>query len=251
MKKLLLSLTLACVSSVVYADGKVNWSYEGNTGPEKWGTLVKEFEVCKIGTQQAPLNIDTKSLVKNTAISVQTAYQPATGAVVLNNGHTIQINASTAGSVKLVGKNYQFVQVHFHTPSEETVDAKHYPFNAHLVHINTDDGEELKIGVIGVFFKEGKENAALKEAFVSMPAKEGKATLSSTFDLNGLIPSDKNVYTYTGSLTTPPCSEAVDFYIMKEPVEMSAEQLAAFKKLFPMNARPIQQLNNRKISTSN
>ena len=101
---------------------------------------------------------------------------------------------------------------------------------------------------IGVLFNEGSENKSLKEVFANMPAKEGKVALKSNFDATSILPSSLAYYSYSGSLTTPPCSEGVSFYILKAPIELSKDQLNAFKKVFKMNARPLQPLNGRKIT---
>ena len=106
-------------------------------------------------------------------------------------------------------------------------------------------------GVIGIFFKEGGENAALKPIFAAMPSAEGKVSLAANFNLNALFPPSLAYYNYSGSLTTPGCNEGVSFFILKTPVEMSSAQLTQFKNIFPMNARPIMPLNGRTITESN
>lgn len=169
----------------------------------------------------------------------------ASPAELVNNGHTIQINLGDGGVAQLAGKEYKILQFHFHTPSEEKVDGKGYPLNAHLVH-KSNDG---KLGVIGVFFKEGQESVALKDIFSNLPKSEAKSILKKNFNSADLLPSSAAYYSYVGSLTTPPCSEDVSFFILKAPIEMSAGQLASFKKVFPMNARPVQALNGRTIQS--
>ena len=139
--------------------------------------------------------------------------------------------------------NYKLLQFHFHTPSEEKIDGKSFPMVAHLVHKN----EAGNLAVIGVLFKAGKENAALKEIFAKLPAAEGKEPLADKFDATALLPSSLAYFSFNGSLTTPPCSEGVSWHVLKTPVEMSPKQISAFKKIFKMNARPVQPLNDRKV----
>ena len=138
------------------------------------------------------------------------------------------------------------MQFHFHTPAEEKLAGKGYPLNAHLVHKSADG----KIAVIGVFFKIGAENPALKTIFLTMPFEEVSIPLQQHFDLGNLLPSTLSYYRYDGSLTMPPCSEGVTFYILKTPLELSQRQLQAFQKLFPMNARPVMPVNGRMIFVS-
>lgn len=244
--KLLLALFISAGCSIGYAaGGHGHWSYDGKEGPSHWGDLSEEFKTCKLGKSQSPLNIDTKMVKKSSAGQVKPGYK-ASDAELVNNGHTIQVNLVDGGLANLGGKDYKILQFHFHTPSEETVDGKAYPINAHLVHKSADG----KLGVIGVFFKEGKENPALKGIFSALPKSESKSALKSKFNAADLLPSSMANYSYAGSLTTPPCSEEVSFFILKTPIDMSASQLDAFKKVFSMNARPVQPLNGRTIQAT-
>jgi carbonic anhydrase len=227
------------------AGGHAHWSYEGKEGPSHWGDMSEEFKLCKLGKSQSPLDIDTKLVKKSAAAQVKPNYK-ASDAELVNNGHTIQVNLADGGIANLAGKEYKILQFHFHTPSEEKIDGKAYPINAHLVHKSADG----KLGVIGVFFKEGKENAALKGIFAALPNAESKTPLKAKFNAGDLLPNSVANYSYTGSLTTPPCSEEVSFFILKTPIEMSTGQLAAFKKVFSMNARPVQPLNGRTIQVT-
>jgi len=244
--KLLLALlvSIGCGVSVA-AGGHAHWSYDGKEGPSHWGDMSEEFKMCKLGKAQSPLDIDTK-LVKKSSVGQVKANYKASDAELVNNGHTIQINLADGGVANLAGKEYKILQFHFHTPSEEKIDGKPYPINAHLVHKSADG----KLGVVGIFFKEGKENAALKDIFSALPSSESKVALKNKFNVADLLPSSIANYSYTGSLTTPPCSEEVSFFILKTPIEMSAGQLAAFKKVFSMNARPVQPLNGRTIQAT-
>ncbi len=249
-KKLSIACSLMVLVGSALADSKVKWGYEGNIGPANWGDLSPEFAMCKTGKVQAPIDISTKGLAKVTT-PIKTDYSPSK-AIVVNNGHTIQVDLPAGGYATLSDDDFNILQFHMHAPGEETVDGKRYPFNAHLVHINPGDSENDtergKLAVIGIFFQEGKENAALKPIFDVMPAKTGKVVMKEKFDASKLLPKSLAYYSYSGSLTTPGCNEGVTFYILKTPVEMSAAQLAQFKKIFPMNARPVMPLNGRKVA---
>jgi carbonic anhydrase len=242
MKKRLVAVCLTAFASLSYAEGAVKWGYDGNIGPANWGDLSKEFAVCKTGQVQAPIDIQTKQASKNNA-PIKINYKASSGEI-LNNGHTIQVSLADGGSANLGGTDYKILQFHMHTPAEEKIDGKSFPFNAHMVHKSADG----KLAVIGVLFNEGKENIALKEVFANLPATEGKTPLKASFNASSMLPSSLAYYNYAGSLTTPGCSEGVQFFILKTPVELSGAQLSAFKKIFPMNARPVMPLNGRKIT---
>ena len=220
-----------------------HWDYSHAV---KWGELSAEFKACNLGKEQSPIDIATKAAEKAKLPALGFNYK-ASAAEVVNNGHTVQVNVADGGTVKLAGGDYRLLQFHFHTPSEEKIDGRAYSLVAHLVHQNAAGG----LGVVGVLFKEGRENAALQPVFAAMPAKEGgKATLKSALNAAQLLPADQRYYAFKGSLTTPPCSEGVAWQIMQEPVEVSKAQLDAFRKLYPMNARPVQPLNGRKVQVS-
>lgn len=235
------ALTTLAIGSAFGDEAKPHWQYGGAHGPSRWGDLEKGFATCKTGKDQSP--IDIKGAVKAAlpAIGFHYATSPAE---IVNNGHTIQVNLASGGTVDLASGTYKIVQFHFHAPSEEKVDGHSYSMVAHLVHSN-DKGQ---LAVVAVLFKEGKANPALAKVFGAMPGAEGgKAELAGGIDAAALLPARQEYYAFTGSLTTPPCTEGVRWQVLKQPVELSREQLAAFRKLYPMNARPTQKLNGRKI----
>lgn len=243
MLKKFLVAGLLFTSALAYAEGHhVHWSYAGEADPSHWSEISEEFSTCKIGKEQSPIDISSKSAEKAALAPIQTAYKASAGELI-NNGHTIQIGLADAGSATVPSGEYKLLQFHFHTPSEEKIDGKNFPLVAHLVHKNAAGN----LAVIAVLFKEGKENSALKDIFSKLPADEDKSSLAVPFDVTSLLPTSLGYYTFKGSLTTPPCSEGVAWHVLKEPVEISSAQIDAFKKVFKMNARPVQPLNGRKV----
>lgn len=247
-KRLSLSLALVVSGAAITPIGAVakpQYGYSGNVAPEKWGQLSSEYRTCTDGSEQAPVNIVSKSTVKKTtATALQPDYVATTGTVV-NTGTTIQVN--TSGNLKIGTTPYKLLQYHFHTPSEEAINGVHYDANVHLVHQDAKG----RLAVIGVNFKKGAANPYLASFWNKLPAKKGASISVNLPSLNELLPASLEYFSYAGSLTTPPCTEGVRFYILKQPVSISAEQLATFKKLYPMNARPLQPLKERVINSSN
>jgi carbonic anhydrase len=224
---------------------KPKYGYSGDVAPEKWGKLSPEYAACSTGTSQAPLDIVTAKTVKEASSQpLKPNYVPGP-AEVTNTGTGIQVNLK--GDLKIGSSDYKLLQFHFHAPGEEAINGVHYPLNAHLVHANS--AGSLK--VIGVNFKVGAPNAFLESFWSKLPAKKDGSVKVSLPSLAGLLPKSLGYYTYSGSLTTPPCTEGVQFFILKEPVTISAKQLATFVKLYPINARPVQPLNGRVIKSSN
>lgn len=221
-----------------------HWTYKGHTGAAKWGDLQADFATCKIGREQSP--IDIRGAGKADLPPIDFGYVQS-GAEVVNNGHTIQVNLSEGGTVKLATGTYKLLQFHFHTPSEEKIKGVAYPMVAHLVHKNDDGG----LAVVAVLFQLGKKNPALTRIFKAMPhSADGKADLAEGFNASDLLPAKQSYYAFVGSLTTPPCSEGVRWQVLKNRVQISKGQLHAFQRLYPMNARPVQPLNGRSLQQS-
>lgn len=220
-----------------------HWSYSGEGAPAKWGNLEPGFSLCKLGKQQSPVDIQIDGTGKPAPIEF--SYAPS-DAEVVNNGHTVQINLKNAGGFKLDGTEFKLAQFHFHTPSEEKIRGVAYPMVAHLVHKSATGN----LAVVAVLFEVGEENQALKEMFAKLPADGHSTHLANAFNASAILPAYKGYYKFMGSLTTPPCSENVQWQILKQRVEISQTQLNAFKKLYKMNARPVQPLNGRKVEES-
>ncbi|TAN62687.1 carbonic anhydrase family protein [bacterium] len=224
--------------------GTAHWAYEGEGGPEHWGGMSKDYAACSQGKSQSPVDITGAADEKLDDIAFN--YKPSK-AVIENNGHTIQVNyeKGSGNTIKAGGVEYELVQFHFHDPSEHTVRGKSYGMELHLVHKNVDG----KLAVVGVLIDTGAEGGAYKEIWNSFPKKAGdKKELKAPINANDLLPKERLYYKYSGSLTTPPCSEIVTWLVIKTPVQMSKAQVDAFKGIVKMNARPTQPLNGRRIS---
>ncbi len=222
-----------------------HWEYDGDGGPAKWGDLAQEFATCKTGKTQSPVDIGGGAATDLKPIEFN--YSP--GALeVLNNGHTVQVPRLAAGAITLDGKTYDLQQFHFHAHSEHTLNGKPTEMELHLVHKNMA-GE---LAVVGVLMKEGKPNPALAAVAQHIPKVAGEVQKAADVKLNAadLLPASRGYYHYMGSLTTPPCSEGVHWLVLKAPIEVSKEQIAAFTAVMHQNARPVQPLNSRTIQAS-
>ena len=220
-----------------------HWSYEGETGPAHWGDLKPEYAIAKSGKRQSPIDLDVADMTEVPELAV--AYKP-TKLNIVNNGHAIQVNYDQGSSASFGGDRFDLLQFHFHSPSEHTVDGQHRAMEMHLVHRNAQG----KLGVIGVFVEEGEENAALARIWAHLPKRAGAPKTVAGVEVNvaDLLPADRTRYVYSGSLTTPPCSEDVSWIVMKTPIEASAAQIRAFQALYEGNNRPTQSLYERAVA---
>ncbi|MGB3299498.1 MAG: carbonic anhydrase [Phormidesmis sp.] len=238
-------LSAVSLKKAVAADG-ISWGYVGEGSPEEWGDLSSTYAACRTGSQQSPINL--QGAIGADLETIEISYKPVPLSI-LNTGHTIQVNAPTGNSIQLDGESFDLLQFHFHDPSEHTVESRAYPMELHFVHANAK-GE---LAVLSVFLEEGEENMSLAPVWKAMPNQKTEAqTISGAqVDITKLLPSNRSLFRYFGSLTTPPCSEIVKWVVFKEPISVSAAQIAKFKEIFPLNARPVQPLERRFILQSN
>ncbi|WP_227939891.1 carbonic anhydrase [Alkalihalobacillus deserti] len=227
----------------------VKWTYEGETGTENWHTLHPEFAPCADGKEQSPVDIDlAKVKLDQTLEELQINYSP-TQFTLQNNGHTFQLNDPTGSNTIVVeGEEYKLLQMHFHIPSENTINGEHFAMEGHLVHIN----EAGSLAVVGFMIEAGVENEILKEAWANMPTEKTPedVELTNPIDLQNLLPANMKSFRFSGSLTTPPCSEGVSWIVLENPIQYSQEQIDAFAEIFPPhNSRETQPLHEREIHT--
>ncbi|PHS39887.1 MAG: carbonic anhydrase [Sulfurovum sp.] len=241
MKRVLISLSLVASLAMAGATA-VEWGFDDKKGPANWGDLAPEFHICKTGANQSPVNLT--DFIEADLAPLKINYTTKSESVV-NKGTTVQVNFAKGSSFSTDGETFNLIQYHFHTPSENHINGKSYPMEVHFVHAS-DKGE---LAVIAVMFEEGKANSQLQVIVDNMPMKKGDENSLEKVAFNplDLLPADKDYYKFNGSLTTPPCSEGVRWQVMKAPVEMSKEQLAAFSKVMGQNNRPVLPLNARKV----
>lgn len=215
--------------------GQHGWDYGREHGPEHWGDLDPGFAACKSGHHQSP--IDIEGTVKADLPAIQFDYRPSALRIV-DNGHTVMASYAAGSSIQVGGHRYELKQIHFHRPSENTVHGKKYEMEAHLVHAD----EAGRLAVVAVLLEAGGENALVSELWTHLPGEKEKEEVPDGVRINAadLLPARHGYYAFEGSLTTPPCSENVDWMVLKDPVQVSAEEIARFARLYPNDARTTQ-----------
>lgn len=218
-----------------------HWGYEGAEGPEHWGELP-DAEACGIGKAQSPIDLTGEKLVDLADIGIE--YRPSSFAVT-NTGHSMQAVYDSGSFATIDGRQYELKQIHHHTPSEHTVDGKHVPAELHFVHQDADG----KLAVLGVLIEEGTANETVQRFIDSAPAEVGATAVAASdkLDANSLLPAKRDTFRYSGSLTTPPCTEGVTWVVFTTPITASAQQLSKLAGLSGQNNRPVQDLEGRKL----
>jgi carbonic anhydrase len=218
----------------------LHWGYQGKVGPPMWGTLDPAWGTCNTGKSQSPIDIEPKA---TTATPIVFHYK-ATPATIVDNGHTLQVNLAPGSSIDIDDVSYDLVQFHFHTPSEHTIAGEHYPLEVHLVH--RDGGG--KLAVIGGLYDVGAESKVLAGLWSAWPRKAGvEDKLKKPFDPSALLPETRTVFRYTGSLTTPPCTEGVLWNVMRRTLSDARSHFEVFGLHYKLNDREVQPLGDRKI----
>ena len=222
--------------------GASRWGYKGKIGPSRWAKLSKDYHVCGTGATQSPIDITGFSGASVEPIEFDYNLTPLE---VLHNGHTVQVNYGPGSGITVEGKRYELLQFHFHAPSEHAVPGRQFAMEVHFVHQSADG----KLAVVGALMQVGEDNMALREPWAIMPKKAGKPRREDRVLINArdLLPRETGYFRYMGSLTTPPCSEGVNWYVLTQPISVGMEQVRKLIAAVGANNRPTQAVNNRLV----
>ncbi len=230
----------------------VHWGYSGEDGPANWESLSPVYALCGEGKGQSPINIEKGSVqgnanwtfdYKNTSLHI--AHNEHMDDI-LDNGHTIQVTVDEGSTFIFAGKSYSLKQFHFHTPSEHQIDGKNLPMEMHMVH----QSEDKSLAVVSILFEEGKvANENIAQIVANLPSTKGETNHveGMSLDLQAHLPKDNQAYHYVGSLTTPPCSESVQWLVLRNTAKVTKDQVDAIAAKIGPNNRPVQGLNGRSI----
>jgi carbonic anhydrase len=239
----------SALAEVNETSSKVHWSYVGSTGPQHWGMLSPAFELCDTGKAQSPINIERKKTRAPYTLNMNYSHQAQS---IINTSHTLQLNFQ-GNKVKekevltYAGNDYELMQFHFHSPSQTLWHKQAFPLEIDFVH----QGKDGKLLELAVLVKGGSENPALAEIIKHLPKEEGSefSVQDANIEPIQLLPADKRYYAYDGSLTTPPCTEGVQWIVLSQPITASPAQILTIRQaVHGSNARPVQPLNGRVLS---
>ena len=243
------ALLFFCVATTFAAAQNAHWDYYGKTGPLGWGRLDPAYRLCAEGREQSPIDIRGAKLNK-TLQPIEFHYITAS-AELENTGNTVVVRVKPGSYIVANGVRYDLQELDFHHPGEEAVNGKLTDMDVHLTHKSADG----KLAVLAVRLSEdrGDPNATLATLWQHLPTEAGKIEkVTDLVNPGGLLPGgDRGYWTYTGSLTTPPCTEGVRWFVFEQPVSISRSQLRAFEALgYKINSRPLQDRYGRRIEAN-
>lgn len=247
MRNPVILAALVCLAGMASAQSTTPWNYYGKTGPLGWGRLDPAYRACSEGHEQSPIDIRGAHL--NKALQPIEFHYIAGPVTLENTGNTVIVHVDPGSYIVAGGVRYDLQQFHFHHPGEEAVKGKLTDMDAHLVHKSADG----KVAVIAVRLSEdrGDPNATLATLWEHLPTAKGATDkVTELVNAGGLLPADRGYWTYMGSLTAPPCTEGVRWFVLEQEISISRDQLRAFAAMFKINSRPLQDPHGRRIEAN-
>lgn len=231
-----------CAGAAAESDGSPHWSYDGPEGVEHWGMVSPAYMACESGSHQSPINI---TMAEHTGTQEQLVFRYQSAALhAVDNGHTIQVAVPLGSELQMNGQTYNLRQFHFHGPSEHHVAGRTFPMELHLVH---QDGKGY-ILVVAVLIEVGVSNRALVDLWQKLPSHAGEQGPTHPLKPHDLLLASLHHFSYQGSLTTPPCTEGVQWIVLRDPSTLSSQQVAQFVLIVGRNVRPVQPFHERQVS---
>jgi len=241
------ALVLGMGAVVAAAQTGSSWEYAGKTGPLNWGRLDPTYKACGSGHEQSP--IDLRGARLNKALAPLEFHYKAGSVTLENNGHTIIAHVNPGSYLVAGGVRYELQSFEFHHPSEHAVKGKLTDMDVELLHKSADG----KLAVVAVRFtmERGDPNAVMAALWPHLPKTTGTTEKVAEFvNAGGFLPADRGYWTYTGSLTAPPCTESVQWFVLEEPLSVSLGQVHQFQSIFKMNSRPLQDPHGRRLEAN-
>ena len=231
-------------AAMAAAQNPANWSYEGKNGQLAWSKLDPAWAACSKGHEQSPIDIRGAKLDK-TLKPIEFHYM--SGPVTLENtGLTIVAHVDRGSYIMVDGVRYDLVSFDFRHPAEEPVKGRYSDMSIHLLHKSADG--KMVIVAVRVVEDRSLGNAILAMLWDHLPKVAHKTeTITDMVNPGGLLPADRSYWTYSGSLTTPPCTEGVQWFVFEQELGISRTQLRTFSSMFKMDTREPQDPHGRKI----
>jgi len=228
--------------AVAEPEPSIPWSYSGEQGPEHWAAMSPSFGACT-GERQSPVDLRGGRTIGYSPLSFR--YR-SNALSVLNDGRSVRVEDPPGSYLLAGGREYELTGFHFHVPAEHLINGYQADMELQLEHRD----HQGRMAVVSVLLQAGRRmNSTLTRIWEHMPGSPDQRFYGRQTGINPLflLPNDRSYYTYVGSLTEPPCTEGIDWFVLAEPVEVDASYIQRFVQAVGTNARPVQPLNGRAV----
>lgn len=230
---------MVALTAPAYADN-ISWSYDGDqNGQEDWGSLSQAYAACSVGTAQSPIALSGAQTVSLPALTMKYTASPAHSQ---RKDYTLAVAIDGKNILIDKGQQYLLRELRMHSPSEHMIGDMFFPLELHFIHQDAS-GKTL---ILAVFVKGGGlDNPNFQSVLTNAP-QPGEVK-NFTLDMIGLLPVARGYYSYTGSLSAPPCTEGVEWRVLKTSISISDAQIKEITKLLGRNARLTQPIYMRSL----
>jgi carbonic anhydrase len=238
----LFSCSLGMVLAAPVLSSDLHWEYAGKAGPTHWAELNPDYFSCNGGKNQSP--VDLTGLINAELPPLYFNYTHGPNEL-LNDGHTVHVHFPPGNTLTLNEHSFELKELHFHTPSEHHIEGRAFPLEGHLVHADAQGN----LAVVSLLYQEGAPNPIIAQLWNALPKHPGERhLLMEQITALEFIPPSQSYDFYPGSLTTPPCTEGVEWIVLEQPLSISPQQVHTFMQVihYPNN-RPVQPLNARLV----
>ncbi len=240
-------MALVVGSACAMAQSGANWDYAGKTGPLAWGKLDPAYQACSKGREQSPIDIHGAHL--NKKLQPIEFHYIAGSVDVENTGNLIVVHVRPGSYIVAEGVRYELQSFEFHHPSESAVNGKLTDMDVELLHKSSDG--KMAVIEIRMALDRGAPNAVLAMLWPHLPKTAGtKETVSDMVNPGGFLPVDRGYWTYMGSLSTPPCTEGVRWFVFENEISVSLDQIRTYSYMFRLASRPLQDAHGRRIEAN-
>ncbi len=236
-----------CAATMALAQSGAPWDYAGKRGPLVWGKLDPAYRACSEGHQQSPIDIRGAHL--NTSLQPLDFHFVAGPVTMENTGNLIAVRVDPGSYVVADHVRYELQRLEFHHPSENAVKGKLTDLDVEMVYRSADG--KMAIVAVRLTMDRGDPNAVLAQLWPHLPKAAGATEkVSDEMNPGGFLPADRGYWTYMGSLTTPPCTEGVRWFVFEDALSLSRDQLRAYTAIFRVSSRPLQDTHGRRIEAN-
>ncbi|WP_200251764.1 carbonic anhydrase [Thiococcus pfennigii] len=219
-----------------------DWGYRGEVGPPHWAELDAAYTPCAAGTLQSPIDLRPSTAAPGVAMSFAYRSSPLS---LVNDGRLIWADDLAGSHLTVDGHRYELVRFQFHAPSEHRIDGRAAELEVQFLHRDAAG----RLLIVAVLVEPGRRTNSMLRRIAEHLPPPGEAFYGGQVGINPLflLPSAREHFAYPGSLTVPPCTEGIEWLVLRTPLVVDASVIARFQQALGANARPLQTAGRRPV----